>query len=49
MRYNVVIVGKFFIKGSWVSDVWRKEHLEENENEPKSPRERIPNADEERS
>ena len=24
LRYNVVIVGKFFNKGSWVSDVWRR-------------------------
>ena len=27
LRYNVVIVGRFF-KGSWVSEVWRKEHPE---------------------
>ena len=24
IRYNVVIVGKFFNKGSWVSEVWIK-------------------------
>ena len=24
--YNVAIVGKFFNKGSWVSEVWRKDH-----------------------
>ena len=29
LRYNVVIVGKFFNKGSWMTDAWRKEHLEE--------------------
>ena len=29
LRYNVVIVGKFFNKGSWVSEAWRKEHPEE--------------------
>ena len=28
LRYNVVIVGKFFNKGSWVSEAWRKEHPE---------------------
>ena len=26
LRFNVVIVGKFFDKGSWVSEAWRKEH-----------------------
>ena len=26
LRYNVVIVGKFFNKGSWVSEAWRKDH-----------------------
>ena len=26
LRYNAVIVGKFFNKGSWVSEAWRKEH-----------------------
>ena len=30
LRYNVVIVGRFFNKGSWVSDAWKK-HPEENE------------------
>ena len=29
LRYNVVIVGKFFNKGDWVSDAWRKTHPEE--------------------
>ena len=26
LRYNVVIVGKFFNKGSWVSEEWRNDH-----------------------
>ena len=26
LRYNVVIVGKFFNQGIWVSEVWKKEH-----------------------
>ena len=30
LRYNVVIVGKFFNKGNWVSEAWRKEHSEED-------------------
>ena len=25
-RYNVVIVGRIFNEGSWVSEAWRKEH-----------------------
>ena len=25
LRYNVVIVWKFFNRGSWVSEAWRKE------------------------
>ena len=29
IRYNVVIVGKFFKNGSWVSEAWRKERPEE--------------------
>ena len=33
LRYNVVIVGKFFNKGTWVFEAWRKEHSEELENE----------------
>ena len=28
LLYNVLIVGRFFNKGSWVSDTWRKEHTE---------------------
>ena len=41
LRYNVVIAGKFFNKGSWVSETWKKEHPEEFEEEPEGPRERI--------
>ena len=26
LRYNVVIMGKFFNKGSWTSEAWKKEH-----------------------
>ena len=46
LRYNVVIVGNFFNKGSWVSEAWRKEHPEEFEEEPTGPSERIPTAEE---
>ena len=41
LRYHVVIVGKFFNKGSWVSETWRKEHPEELDEEPDGPPERI--------
>ena len=37
LRYNVAIVGKFFNKGSWVSEALRKEHPEEFEEEPEGP------------
>ena len=43
LRYNILIVGKFF-KGNWVSDAWRNEHPEENEDEPEGPPERIATA-----
>ena len=45
LRYNVAIVGKFFNKGSWVSDAWRKQHPEEFE-EAEEPPERIAPAEE---
>ena len=48
LRYNVVIVGSFFNKGSWVSEAWRKEHPEEYEAEPDGPPEIIPTAEERR-
>ena len=41
LRYNVVIVGKFFNKGSWVSESWRKEHPGNIANEPDGPPERM--------
>ena len=39
-RFNVVVVGRFFNKGSWVSEVWKKEHPEEFEEEPEGPPEK---------
>ena len=48
LRYNDVIVGRFFNKGCWVSDAWRKEHPEEFEEEPDGPPERMPTAHERR-
>ena len=30
LRFNVVIVGRFFNKGSWVSEAWRKENADES-------------------
>ena len=45
LRYNVVIVGRFFNKGSWMSEAWKKEHPEEFE-EQDDPPERIPTAEE---
>ena len=47
LRYNVVIVGKFFNKGSWVSEAWRKEHPEKL-NDPEGPPERIATVEERR-
>ena len=37
LRYNVVIVGKFSNKGSWMSEAWRKAHPEEYEEKPEGP------------
>ena len=48
IRYNVVIVGKFFNKGSWVSEAWKKGHPEELEEEPEGAPERIPTAEKRR-
>ena len=42
LRYNVVIVGKFFNKGSWMSEAWRKEHPEELTEEPECPQKECP-------
>ena len=46
LRYNVVIVGKFFVKGSWVSEAWRNDHPEEFADEKNCPPERIATASE---
>ena len=46
LRYNVVIVGKFFNKGSRVSEAWRKNHPWEFEEEPEGPPERIATVEE---
>ena len=46
LRYNVVIVGKFFNKGSWISEAWRKEHSDEFAGEPEGQHERIPTREE---
>ena len=41
LGYNVVIVGRFFNKGSLVSDAWRKNNPEEFEEEHEGQPERI--------
>ena len=43
LRYNVVIVGKFF-KGSWVVEAWRKGYPQEFE-ETDGPRRKFPPAE----
>ena len=43
-----LIAGKFFNKGSWVSEAWRKEHPEEFDEEGEGLPERIPTAEERR-
>ena len=48
LRYNMFIVGKFFNKGSWVSEALRKDHLEEWEEEAEGQSERIATAEERR-
>ena len=48
LRYNVVIAGKFFNKGSWISDAWRIDHPEEFTEEQMVPPERIPTIEESR-
>ena len=47
LRYNVAIVGKFFNKGGWTSEAWRKDHPEVFE-EVDEPPERMATADERR-
>ena len=48
LRYNVAIVGRFFNKGSWVSEAWRKAHPEEDTDETGEPPERMPTTEERR-
>ena len=48
LRYNVVIVGRFFNKGSWVSEAWKKNHPEGFEEEPEGAPERVATAAERR-
>ena len=49
LRYNVLIVGKFFNKGSWTSEAWRKQHPEEFDGQTEGPQRRIPTAEERRA
>ena len=46
LRYNVLIVGRFFNQGSWVSEAREKEHAEEFLDEPTGPPERIATGEE---
>ena len=46
LRFNVVFVGRFFNKGNWVSEAWRKDRPEEFDDEPDDPPERMPTAQE---
>ena len=46
LRCSVVIIGRFFNNGIWVSDSWKKDNSEEMEDESESPQEKIPNAEE---
>ena len=48
LRDNIVIVGRFFNKGSWVSDAWRKAHLQEFEEESERAPGIIPTAEQRR-
>ena len=48
LRYNVVIVGIFFNKGSWVSEACRKEHQEEAADDAEGHPERIATREERR-
>ena len=36
LPYNVVNVGQFFNKGSWVSEAWKKEHPDDFLDDPKT-------------
>ena len=48
LRYNVVIAGKYFNKGCWVSEAWRKEHPEGFADESEGPPVRILTIEERR-
>ena len=48
LRYNVVIVGKIYNNGSWVSEAWRKKHPEDLEEEREGRPERIESVEERR-
>ena len=48
LRYNVVIDGKFFNKGIWVSEAWKKERLEEFSDDHDVPPEMIPSVEKQR-
>ena len=49
LRYNVVIVGKFFNRGNWVSEAWRRDHPEEIEEEICLPEKMLKPTSEERN
>ena len=46
LRYNVVIVSRFFNKGSWVSEAWKKEGPEEFADEADGPPDRMETGEE---
>ena len=48
LHFNLVIEVKFFNKGRWVSEAWKKEHPEELEEEHEGVPERIATAEERR-
>ena len=48
LRNNIVIVGQFFNKGRWASDVWKKEHPDGFLDEPTDPPERMLTIEERR-
>ena len=48
LRYNVVIIGKYFNKRSWVSEAWKREHPDDVEEENDGPPERMLTTEERR-
>ena len=44
LRYNVVIVGRFFNKGSWVWDMWKIDCPEELTDDAEDPPEKNDNS-----